>query len=73
MLTLLTKADEVRGKWVWERHNEFSYRQDLCGCNGISGSAVQQAMRHATEMQESISELHTGQHQTVVSLPLSLT
>lgn len=26
---------------VWERRDEFHYRQAACGCNDIAGSAVQ--------------------------------
>lgn len=28
----------------WERHDEFNYRQAICGCNDIQRSAVQQTL-----------------------------
>lgn len=44
MLMLLAKAEEVRGKLVWERHDEFNYRPAICYCSDIQGSAVQQTV-----------------------------
>lgn len=45
MLMLLTEAEEVRGKLVWERHSEFNYRQAIYCCRDIQVSAVPQTIR----------------------------
>lgn len=42
MLMILAKAEEV--KLVWERHDEFNYRQAICYCSDIPGSAVRQTV-----------------------------